>query len=202
MLSRASAEWPPKQPLSFGDEHIVDACFSARHQAGRIELPLLVAVGTKPPALCIAAFVDEADGDPCFRECPDLFDQSILLLGTPLAGQEGLALVQFTAIHPTPEWRFFAGDQVARFAFDPAYVTNSADAAIAHAESGGGLTMVLAYQVMDALRAGKLRVVLPDFEPPPLPIHIVYPTTRLLSAKVRAFIDLVVATRDWQFVDL
>ena len=37
------------------------------------------------------------------------------------------------------------------------------------------------------------------FEPPALPIHIVYPTSRLLSAKVRAFIDLVVETAEWKF---
>jgi hypothetical protein len=43
--------------------------------------------------------------------------------------------------------------------------------------------------------------VLRQFEPPPLPIQLVYPTARLLSAKVRAFIDLAVATTDWRFVD-
>jgi len=79
-------------------------------------------------------------------------------------------------------------------------VTNSADAAIAHAERDGGLTMVLAYQVADAVRAGRLAVVLPEYEPPPLPIHLVYPTARLLSAKVRAFVELVVETCDWRFV--
>jgi DNA-binding transcriptional LysR family regulator len=82
------------------------------------------------------------------------------------------------------------------------YVTNSADAAIGHAERGFGLTMVLAYQVADAVRAGRLRVVLADLEPPPLAISVVYPTTRLLSAKVRAFIDLASTTCDWQFVAL
>ncbi len=62
--------------------------------------------------------------------------------------------------------------------------------------------MVLAYQVAAAVLAGRLRVVLPKFEPPPLPIQLVYPTTRQLSAKVRAFVDLTVETCDWQFVDL
>jgi DNA-binding transcriptional LysR family regulator len=32
-----------------------------------------------------------------------------------------------------------------------------------------------------------------------VPIHIVYPTSRLLSAKVRAFIDLVAEVSDWHF---
>jgi DNA-binding transcriptional LysR family regulator len=41
--------------------------------------------------------------------------------------------------------------------------------------------------------------VLAEFEPPPLPIHIVYPTSRLLSAKVRTFIDLVTDISDWHF---
>ena len=39
--------------------------------------------------------------------------------------------------------------------------------------------------------------MLAKFEQPPLPIHIVYPTSRLLSAKVRSFIDLVVELSDW-----
>jgi hypothetical protein len=36
----------------------------------------------------------------------------------------------------------------------------------------------------------------------PLPIQVVFPSTRLLSAKVRAFVDLIVETCDWRFVDL
>ena len=34
-----------------------------------------------------------------------------------------------------------------------------------------------------------------------MPIHIVYPTSRLLSAKVRTFIDLVTEIADWHFGD-
>jgi len=41
--------------------------------------------------------------------------------------------------------------------------------------------------------------VLQKFELPPQPINIVYPTSRLLSAKVRTFIDLAVETADWKF---
>lgn len=111
-------------------------------------------------------------------------------------------VIQFTGINASPEWRFFHEKRLSRVSFAPRYVTNSADAAIGHAESGGGLTMVLAYQVTDAIRAGRLRVVLREFEPPPLPIHILYPSTRLLSAKVRAFIELVTKTCDWSFVEL
>lgn len=122
-------------------------------------------------------------------------------LRTP-ADLAGHAIIQFTAIGGAAEWRFGDGDRGARIPFTPRLVTNSADAAIGHAELGGGLTMVLAYQIRDAVRAGRLQVVLAEHEPPPLPIQIVYPTTRLLSAKVRAFVEHVVGTCDWQFVAL
>lgn len=111
-------------------------------------------------------------------------------------------IIQFTALSPLPEWTFTRGRQVLRTAFAPRFATNSADAAIGHAALGGGITMVLAYQVADAVRRGKLRVILENAEPPPLPIQIVYPSTRLLSAKVRAFVELAARSRDFRFLDL
>jgi DNA-binding transcriptional LysR family regulator len=112
-------------------------------------------------------------------------------------------VIQFTSLSPTPEWRFSGEDgRPAAVGFAPRLITNSAEVALGHAEGGGGLAMVLAYQAVESVRAGRLAVVLAKLEPPPLPIHLVYPTTRLLSAKVRAFVDLAVETRDWQFVDL
>jgi DNA-binding transcriptional LysR family regulator len=107
--------------------------------------------------------------------------------------------IQFGAITAAPEWRFVENGQDIRVACTPRFTTNSADAAIWHAEHGGGLTRVLAYQAAEAIDKGKLKVVLADFELPPLPIHIVYPTSRLLSAKVRSFVDLVAEISDWNF---
>ena len=65
--------------------------------------------------------------------------------------------------------------------------------------ASGWLTRVMAYQAAESLKAGRLRIVIAPFEQPAMPIHIVYPTSRLLSAKVRSFIDLVVELSDWQF---
>jgi DNA-binding transcriptional LysR family regulator len=107
--------------------------------------------------------------------------------------------IQFGAITAAPEWRFVEAGAEIRVVCTPRFTTNSADAAIWHAEQGGGLTRVLAYQAAEAIAKAKLNVVLADFEQPPLPIHIVYPTSRLLSAKVRTFIDLVAEISDWNF---
>jgi DNA-binding transcriptional LysR family regulator len=107
--------------------------------------------------------------------------------------------IQFGAMAAGPDWRFVEDGREISIAVAPRLITNSADAAIEHAEAGGGLTRVLAYQAAAALRDGRLKIVLAKFEPPPLPIHIVYPTSRLLSAKVRTFIDLVTEISDWHF---
>jgi DNA-binding transcriptional LysR family regulator len=107
--------------------------------------------------------------------------------------------IQFGATAAAPDWRFANGGSELRVDVMPRFSTNSADAAIQYAEAGGGLTRVLAYQAAAGIKAGRLKIVLAKFEQPPMPIHIVYPTSRLLSAKVRAFIDLVVETADWQF---
>jgi DNA-binding transcriptional LysR family regulator len=107
--------------------------------------------------------------------------------------------IQFGATAASPDWRFVEEGREVRVACTPRFTTNSADAAIQYAGQGGGLTRVLAYQAADAIKRGRLRVVLAKFEEPPLPIHIVYPTSRLLSAKVRTFVDLVTDTSDWHF---
>jgi DNA-binding transcriptional LysR family regulator len=99
----------------------------------------------------------------------------------------------------TSDWDFVEDGREVRAPCTPRFITNSADAAILHAEQGGGLTRVLAYQAAGAIEAGRLKIVLEKFEEPSLPIHIVYPTSRLLSAKVRTFVDLVVEVSDWKF---
>jgi DNA-binding transcriptional LysR family regulator len=107
--------------------------------------------------------------------------------------------IQFGAMTASPEWRFVEDGREIGVICAPRLVTNSADAAIQYAVQDGGLTRVLAYQAAEAIKAGRLRIVLAKFEQPALPIHLVYPTSRLLSAKVRAFIDLVVELSDWRF---
>src|SRR5665213_279344 len=107
--------------------------------------------------------------------------------------------IQFGATSAAPDWRFVEDGSEIRVTHTPRLITNSADAAIQYAEQGGGLTRVLAYQAAEAIKSGRLRIVLAKFEPPALPIHLIYPTSRLLSAKVRSFIDLVIERSDWHF---
>ena len=107
--------------------------------------------------------------------------------------------IQFSAMSPQADWRFVRNGEEVRVAPVARLTTNSSDAAIQYAAEDGGLTRVLAFQAAEAIKIGALKIVLAKFEQPPLPIHIVYPTSRLLSAKVRTFIDLVIEISDWHF---
>ena len=121
--------------------------------------------------------------------------------GTPqkLSDLADHEVIQFSGSSALVEWRFLEDGREIRVPNTSRFATNSTDAAVLHAEQGGGLISVLAYQVAESLKAGRLKIVLAKYELPPMPIHLVYPTSRLLSAKVRAFIDLVVAQTDWRF---
>ncbi|KJV10638.1 LysR family transcriptional regulator [Elstera litoralis] len=107
------------------------------------------------------------------------------------------------AIAPGPEeWEFQQAGRPVYVPLRPHYTTNSTDLAVSHCVQGGGITRVLSYQVAEAVAAGQLRILLPEFETPPWPIHFLYPSARLLPLKVRAFIDLAQAVCAWDFTQV
>jgi len=108
-------------------------------------------------------------------------------------------IVQCTGLHPTSEWTFEGPRGRVDVPFTPRLVTNSVDAALEHVGLGFGVTRLLAYQVEALVHARKLEVMLPTFEPSPLPIQLVYATRRHLSANVRSFVEQVTTTCAWTF---
>lgn len=66
---------------------------------------------------------------------------------------------------------------------------NSGEAYVAACEAGFGIIQVPHYHVARQLAEGSLREILPHCRPPALPLNVVYPPNRQLSARVRAFID-------------
>ena len=66
---------------------------------------------------------------------------------------------------------------------------NSADAIYDAVLNDVGIAKIPAWIVGDDVARKKVRVLLPDYYPMPLPINIVYPQTRVLSHRARCFID-------------
>ena len=97
--------------------------------------------------------------------------------------------VMFEGLYSSTTWQFGRGKQAIAVPIRPRFAVNTADAAIAAALAGTGITRVLSYQVAAAVTAGQLELLLQTFEPEPLPVHLVYPAPSLLPLKLRAFVD-------------
>ena len=68
---------------------------------------------------------------------------------------------------------------------------SNAQACLLAAEAGLGLACVPSFVAADALRAGRVRQVLRDFEAEPYGAHAIYPHSRHLAAKVRVLVDFL-----------
>lgn len=88
-------------------------------------------------------------------------------------------------------WVFPArsGGRAQTVRLQPRLIVNGAEAAIASAAEGHGITRVLSYQIASEVSDGRLVTVLGSSEPAPLPVHLVAPAGRLAVGRVRAFVD-------------
>jgi DNA-binding transcriptional LysR family regulator len=57
--------------------------------------------------------------------------------------------------------------------------------------SGIGIGFVPVWHFTDEIETGRLKVLLPDYEPRPEPIHAIYPSRRFVPQKTRAMIDFL-----------
>lgn len=71
----------------------------------------------------------------------------------------------------------------------PRLSVTTAEAAAEAAIRGVGVARLLHYQVADAVAAGKLLIILEDFEPEPAPIHLVHAARGQMPLKMRRFLD-------------
>ena len=101
-----------------------------------------------------------------------------------------LPLVSFDVLTAADSWNFRgpSGEAVS-VQIRAKLVVSTADAAVCGAIAGVGLVRLFHYQCADALADGSLQIVLPEFEPEPLPVHILHAPRGSLPFKTRAFID-------------
>jgi DNA-binding transcriptional LysR family regulator len=99
------------------------------------------------------------------------------------------SMIAFTGLMPNREWRFMDGRSSRGVSFMPRLEINDAVAAIRAAEMGEGITIALSYMVADKILEGRLVAVLDGFTQAAVPVSLVYSQNRLISPKVRAFVD-------------
>jgi DNA-binding transcriptional LysR family regulator len=98
-----------------------------------------------------------------------------------------------TSVRSVAEWRFRAGAREHVVRYSPRLRVNDVEAMLTAACDGFGIARALSYQVEPLLRAGTLRRVLEDYEPEPLPVHLVMPSSRHMPPRLRAFVDFAAA---------
>ncbi len=188
-------------PVLFGRQHLAPVVneFLARHTAMQVELLLLDRVVDLleegvDAALRIARLQDSTLVAVPLGQVRRVFVGSPALLkrlGRPQRPEDlkDAPCVSFTGMGPADEWTFERSGRALRVKVASVLVSNQVDAALAACEAGLGWGRFLSYQVEDALRAGRLKAVLPDESAGTIPMQIVYPHARLLSANLRAFLD-------------
>ncbi len=111
--------------------------------------------------------------------------------GTPRTPDElvGHDCVSYGALLAPDLWTFVRGATAIAVPVHSRLNVGSAEAACDAARSGVGITAVFSYHIAEALAAGTLVTLLDDFQPPALPVSLVYASGRFLPIKLRAFLD-------------
>jgi DNA-binding transcriptional LysR family regulator len=97
--------------------------------------------------------------------------------------------IRHTVLSPRSEWHFRVGQRNVTIPIAAVLVSNEIESALSACLSGLGLGMFLSYMVAPHVRDGKLTCVLEGFGTEPIPVQIVYTSSKLVSSNVRAFVD-------------
>ncbi len=191
-------------PVTYGRMHVAPllAGLTARHPGLEIELLLVdrvvdlveegmdagVRIGHLAHSSLVAVRLEETRRVICAAPA------YLRRRGLPRVPQDLAAhrTILFSGLTAAAEWSFGA-KPVTRIPIRPFFRTNQFDAALDCCLRGLGCAQFLSYQVDHLIVSGKLRRLLEDFEPPPVPVQLVYPHARLLSSNVRAFADAALA---------
>lgn len=122
--------------------------------------------------LCAASAYLEARGTP--RAPDELAGHNCLCTGLLAWGDE---------------WRLSGKRGQQRVSVSGSFRSNNAETLRGAAVDGVGIALLPSWAVAEPLRSGALRRVLSDWELPASTIFAVYPDNRLMSMKVRAFVD-------------
>jgi LysR family transcriptional regulator for bpeEF and oprC len=89
------------------------------------------------------------------------------------------------------DWDFSRDGQRIQVALPGDIAVNDSNAYVSAGLAGLGVVQMASFQFESLIQQGLLVQILPDWTSDPLPVHVVYPQNRHLSAKVRVFVEWV-----------
>ncbi len=96
--------------------------------------------------------------------------------------------------NPINDWHFVVNGREQVIRTRSTVTINNGDSILAAVLAGGGLAMLASFMTGEYVQSGRLLPVLDEFVREDVPIYAVYPSTRHLSPKVRAFVDFLART--------
>lgn len=97
--------------------------------------------------------------------------------------------ILYTGLTSQNEWPYTRDGRAYPVRVSGNFQSNSAEAVRAATLAGIGIAFAPVWLFGEDIQAGRLKVVLTDYPPKPMPIHAVLPETRRHSAKVKACVD-------------
>jgi LysR family transcriptional regulator for bpeEF and oprC len=91
----------------------------------------------------------------------------------------------------TYDWDFLRGDERIDMPMPGVIALNDSNAYVRAGLAGLGIIQMADYLMLQHVATGGMVRVLGDWSSDPLPVHVVYPQNRHLSAKVRVFVEWV-----------
>ncbi len=154
-------------------------------QLAEDHIDLAVRIGPLPDSRMVAARVGSIRHVVCASPA------YLAEYGTPKTPKdlETHSCITFEGLGSLATWTFAGGKAGFAVPVRSRLRVNTAEAAIDAAIAGVGMTRVLSYQIVAAIRSGTLRPVLEEFEPVPWPVNLVHAGQGRLPVKLRAFLD-------------
>jgi len=131
-------------------------------------------IGQQSLVVCASPAYLERHGTP--RIPADLGQHQCLLFRMPSSGRDR-------------PWQFRIDGDIVEVQPDSRLRLGDGEALVDAAIAGLGIAQVPDYMAADAHGAGRVVEVLREFRAPPIPISVVYPTSRMLPPRVRVLID-------------
>lgn len=98
--------------------------------------------------------------------------------------------IRHTGLASRSEWQFRIGkNSGVSVPINSVITCNDIDSSLNACVDGLGLSLFLSYMVAPYRKDGRLKYVLEKFETEPIPVQVVYPASKLLSSRVRTFVD-------------
>ncbi|MGA3156395.1 MAG: LysR family transcriptional regulator [Steroidobacteraceae bacterium] len=146
--------------------------------SGELEDSTLIArrIGELYVGTCAAPAYLAANGQP--RHPDDLKSYRCIQQFSPRSGK-------------TLDWVFAKNGQRILAAQPSSLALDDQNSYLAAVEAGLGIAQIPAFVLKEAMERGTLALVLADWVPEPVPLHVVYPENRHLSGKIRVFVDWI-----------